>query len=96
MSRSALRRIAQAIACANSRPSCPPASWAGQKLIPVNVAGCYVPAGRYAHIASAYMSVATAKAAGVQMWSPAPRPLRADGMHPTCSTQWTAGADLII
>lgn len=37
----------------------------GQKLVPVNVAGCYVPGGRYAHIASAYMSVATAKAAGV-------------------------------
>ena len=38
---------------------------AGQRLIPVNVAGCYVPTGRYAHIASAYMSIATAKAAGV-------------------------------
>ena len=37
----------------------------GQRLIPVNVAGCYVPTGRYAHIASAYMSIATAKAAGV-------------------------------
>lgn len=37
----------------------------GQKLVPVNVAGCYVPGGRYAHIASAYMSVATAKGAGV-------------------------------
>ena len=35
---------------------------AGQRLIPVNVAGCYVPTGRYAHIASAYMSIATAKA----------------------------------
>ncbi len=38
---------------------------AGQRLVPVNVTGCYVPGGRYAHIASAYMSVATAKAAGV-------------------------------
>ena len=35
--------------------------YAGQKLIPVNTAGCYVPAGRYAHIASAVMSVTTAK-----------------------------------
>jgi len=34
---------------------------AGQRLLPVNVAGCYVPTGRYAHIASAYMSIATAK-----------------------------------
>ena len=38
----------------------------GQRLIPVNTAGCYVPAGRYAHIASAVMSVTTAKVAGVK------------------------------
>ncbi|MEO8740130.1 MAG: histidinol dehydrogenase [Casimicrobiaceae bacterium] len=38
---------------------------AGQKLIPVNTAGCYVPGGRYAHAASAIMSVGTAKVAGV-------------------------------
>jgi sulfopropanediol 3-dehydrogenase len=38
---------------------------AGQKLIPVNVAGCYVPGGRFAHAASALMSIATAKAAEV-------------------------------
>jgi sulfopropanediol 3-dehydrogenase len=43
-----------------------PGVTAGQRLLPVNVAGCYVPTGRYAHIASAYMSVATAKAAGVR------------------------------
>jgi sulfopropanediol 3-dehydrogenase len=38
---------------------------AGQKLIPVNTAGCYVPGGRYAHAASAIMSVCTATVAGV-------------------------------
>lgn len=38
---------------------------AGQKLIPVHTAGCYVPGGRYAHAASAIMSVCTAKVAGV-------------------------------
>jgi sulfopropanediol 3-dehydrogenase len=38
---------------------------AGQKLIPVGTAGCYVPGGRYAHAASAIMSVGTAKVAGV-------------------------------
>jgi len=42
-----------------------PGLTAGQRLIPVNVAGCYVPTGRYAHIATAYMTIATAKAAGV-------------------------------
>ncbi len=38
---------------------------AGQRQIPVSAAGCYVPGGRYAHIASAIMTVTTAKVAGV-------------------------------
>ena len=38
----------------------------GQRLIPVTTAGCYVPGGRYAHAASAIMSVCTAKTAGVE------------------------------
>ena len=38
---------------------------AGQRLIPVQAAGCYVPGGRYSHIASAMMTVTTAKVAGV-------------------------------
>ena len=42
-----------------------PGLWAGQKLIPIETAGCYVPGGRYAHVASAIMSIATAKVAGV-------------------------------
>ncbi len=37
---------------------------AGQRAIPVNAAGCYIPGGRYAHIASAIMTVTTAKVAG--------------------------------
>lgn len=37
---------------------------AGQKAIPVSTAGCYVPGGRYSHIASAIMTVTTAKVAG--------------------------------
>ena len=36
---------------------------AGQKTIPVDAAGCYVPGGRYSHIASAIMTVTTAKVA---------------------------------
>lgn len=39
---------------------------AGQKSIPVHAAGCYVPGGRYSHIASAIMTVTTAKVAGCQ------------------------------
>jgi len=43
-----------------------PGLWAGQRLIPMDSAGCYVPGGRYAHVASAIMSITTAKVAGVQ------------------------------
>lgn len=55
----------------------------GQRLVPVQTAGCYVPAGRFAHVASALMSVTTAAAAGVDtivVASPA-RPDRG-GVHP--------------
>ncbi len=41
-----------------------PGMIAGQKTIPVDAAGCYVPGGRYSHIASAIMTVTTAKVAG--------------------------------
>ena len=39
----------------------------GQKVIPVDAAGCYVPGGRYSHIASAIMTVTTAKVAAVNL-----------------------------
>lgn len=39
---------------------------AGQKSIPVRTAGCYIPGGRYSHIASAIMTVTTAKVAGCE------------------------------
>lgn len=42
-----------------------PGLTAGHRNIPVEVAGCYVPGGRYSHVASAIMSVTTAKVAGV-------------------------------
>ncbi len=42
-----------------------PGLWAGHRHMAVAAAGCYVPGGRYAHVASALMSVATARAAGV-------------------------------
>ncbi len=70
---------------------------AGQRLIPVNVAGCYVPTGRYAHIASAYMSVATAKAAGVPMVIACSTPFRGEGIHPqVLYAMHVAGADVIL
>ena len=39
---------------------------AGQRQIPLGAAGCYVPGGRYTHVASALMSIATAREAGVR------------------------------
>jgi sulfopropanediol 3-dehydrogenase len=70
---------------------------AGQRVLPVNVAGCYAPAGRYAHIASAYMGVATAKAAGVKTIIACSGPFRGGPMHPYLMYAFNkAGADVIM
>jgi sulfopropanediol 3-dehydrogenase len=70
---------------------------AGQRLVPVNVAGCYVPTGRYAHIASAYMSVATAKAAGVPTVVACSTPFQNEGVHPhVLYAMHVAGADVVM
>ncbi len=71
--------------------------YAGQKLIPVNTAGCYIPGGRYAHIASAVMSVTTAKVAGVKNIIACSPPKKGVGANP--SVIYTAnlcGADKIL
>ncbi len=69
---------------------------AGQKVIPVSAAGCYVPGGRYAHIASALMTITTAKAAGVPHIT-ACAPPRGDGIDPaTLYAMHLAGADVIL
>ena len=74
-----------------------PGTIAGQRLVPVNVAGCYVPTGRYAHIASAYMSIATARAAGVKTVMACSAPYRNEGIHPfVLYAMMSAGADVIM
>ena len=40
--------------------------FAGQRLIPIDTVGCYIPGGRYAHISSAVMAITPAKVAGVR------------------------------
>ena len=71
--------------------------FAGQKLIPVNTAGCYVPGGRYAHIASAVMSVTTAKVAGVKNIIACSPPKEVVGAHPAIVyTADLCGADVIL
>ena len=68
----------------------------GHKHIPVNAVGCYVPGGKYPLIASAHMSVLTAKVAGVPRivatappYQGAPHPAIVAAMH-------FAGADQIL
>lgn len=74
-----------------------PGLLAGQKMVPVAVAGCYVPTGRYAHIASAYMSVATAKAAGVGTVIACSAPFRGEAVHPAVLyAMRAAGADIVM
>ena len=52
----------------------------GQRNLPVSAAGCYVPGGRYSHIASAIMTVTTAKVAGVGHITACSPPRGADGI----------------
>ena len=71
--------------------------FAGQKLIPVNTAGCYIPGGRYAHIASAVMSVTTANVAGVKNIIACSPPKENIGAHPAIIyTADLCGADVIL
>lgn len=68
----------------------------GQKTLPVSVAGCYVPGGRFAHACSALMSVATARAAGVPFVIAATPP-RGDSIDPAvCYAMDLSGADVIL
>ena len=70
---------------------------AGQKQIPVSSAGCYVPGGRYSHIASAIMTVTTAKVAGVPHVSACSPPRPGVGIPPAILFAMDlCGADLLV
>ena len=69
----------------------------GQKIIPVDAAGCYVPGGRYSHIASAIMTVTTAKVAGCKFITACSPPKPNDGVAPAIVyAAHICGADKII
>ena len=54
------------------------------RVVPVHTAGCYVPGGLYGYIASAVMTAATAKAAGVKnIICTAPSNKKTGKIHPT-------------
>jgi len=69
----------------------------GQKVIPVDAAGCYVPGGRYSHIASAIMTVTTAKVAGCKFITACSPPKPNVGVAPAIVyAAHVCGADKIM
>jgi sulfopropanediol 3-dehydrogenase len=67
----------------------------GHKHIPVNSVGCYVPGGRYPMVASAHMSVVTAKVAGVERVIAAAPPFNGEPCPAIVVAMDLAGADEI-
>lgn len=70
---------------------------AGHRNIPMGAAGCYVPGGRYSHVASAIMSVTTAKVAGVGEIVACSPPKPGEGVNPAILyTLDLCGADTVL
>ena len=67
----------------------------GHKNIPVNRVGCYVPGGRYPMVASAHMSIVTAKAAGVGQIIACTPPIKGEPPAATIAAMHLGGADEI-
>ena len=67
----------------------------GHRNIPVSSVGCYVPGGRYPMVASAHMSVLTAKVAGVKRVAACTPPLNGEPPAATVAAMAMAGADEI-
>ncbi|WP_294569112.1 histidinol dehydrogenase [uncultured Arthrobacter sp.] len=68
----------------------------GQKNIPVAAVGAYVPGGRYPLVASAHMTVVTAKVAGVSRVTACTPPIRGEIPAATIAALHLAGADEIL
>ncbi|KZE40263.1 histidinol dehydrogenase [Bhargavaea cecembensis] len=67
----------------------------GHKNIPVDSVGCYIPGGRYPMVASAHMSVLTAKVAGVKRVIACTPPINGEIPEATVAAMHLAGADEI-
>jgi sulfopropanediol 3-dehydrogenase len=94
-----IRRFAEAQKKTLSEVECEvqPGLIAGQKVIPVETAGCYVPGGRYSHIASALMTVTTAKVAGCRNVIATSPPRPGVGVAPAIVfAAHSSGADRIV
>lgn len=72
-----------------------PGVFLGQKHIPVSATGAYVPGGRYPLVASAHMTVVTAKVAGVERVTACTPPIRGEIPAATIAAMHLAGADEI-
>ncbi|MGN6353130.1 MAG: histidinol dehydrogenase [Parafilimonas sp.] len=72
-----------------------PGVYLGHKNIPVNSVGCYIPGGRYAMVASAHMSIITAKVAGVKRIIACTPPINGQIPDATICAMHLAGADEI-
>lgn len=68
----------------------------GHRHIPVNAVGCYVPGGKYPMIASAHMSVLTAKVAGVKRIVSTAPPFQGEAHPAIVAAMHFAGADEIL
>lgn len=67
----------------------------GQKSIPIGASGAYVPGGRYPLVASAHMTIVTAKVAGVPRVAACTPPIRGEIPRATVAAMALAGADEI-
>jgi sulfopropanediol 3-dehydrogenase len=72
-----------------------PGVFLGQRSLPVDAAGAYVPGGRYPLVASAHMTVVTAKVAGVDRVVACTPPIRGEIPAATIAAMSLAGADEI-
>jgi len=72
-----------------------PGVFLGQRNIPVSASGAYVPGGRYPLVASAHMTVVTAKVAGVERVTSCTPPIRGEIPDATVAALHLAGADQI-
>ena len=72
-----------------------PGVFLGQRSLPVESAGAYVPGGRYPLVASAHMTVITAKVAGVHRVCASTPPIRGEVPAATVAAMHLAGADEI-
>jgi sulfopropanediol 3-dehydrogenase len=73
-----------------------PGIFLGHRNIPVNSVGCYVPGGKYPMVASAHMSVVTAKVAGVKRVVASAPPFRGAPHPAIVAAMHLAGADEIL